>query len=97
MIKRSRVKSNIPVIYMKEGDSFICYCPAFDLTAHGDSFEDAEKSFAVTLKLFVEEVTRKGTWGKVLQEYGWEKVRKDWNPPSIIGQQSKSVEIPAFV
>ena len=96
MIKNGGIKANIPVIYMKESDSFICYCPAFDLVAHGNSFEDAEKSFATTLKLFVQEVTRKGTWKQVLQEYGWEKVRKEWNPPRIIGQQNKSVSIPAY-
>ena len=95
MIKNAGIKANIPVIYMKEADSFICYCPAFDLVAHGDSFEDAEKSFAVTLRLFVQEVTRKGTWKQVLQEYGWEKVRKEWNPPRIIGQQNKAISIPA--
>lgn len=44
---------------MKEGEAFLCYSPALDLVAHGDSFEDAERSFATTLKLFVEEVTKK--------------------------------------
>lgn len=95
MIKRTTIKSNIPVIYLKEGDIFVCYSPAFDLVAHGDSFEDAEKSFATALKLFVEEVTKKGTWEQVLREYGWEKAKKEWNPPRVIGQQNKSVEIPA--
>lgn len=94
MIKRTTIKTNIPVIYMKEGDIFVCYSPAFDLAAHGDSFEDAEKSFAATLKLFMEEVSKKGTWGQVLREYGWEKEKKEWTPPQIIGRQSRLVEIP---
>ena len=84
----------MPVIYMKEGDAFICYSPAFDLVSHGDSFEDAEKSFAVTLKIFMEGVTQKGTWKEVLKEYGWEKVKHEWSPPRIIGQESRIVEIP---
>ena len=87
------IKANIPVIYLKEGDAFICYSPAFDLTAHGDTFEDAERSFARSLKLFIEHVNKKGTWQKVLQEYGWEKVKKEWNPPCIIGQENKEIEI----
>lgn len=94
MIKRTTIKSSIPVIYMKEGDIFVCYSPAFDLVAHGDSFEDAEKSFTTTLKLFVQQVTRMGTWESVLKEYGWEKIKKEWNPPRVIGQQNKTVEIP---
>ncbi len=96
MIKRTKIRTNIPVIYLKEGNIFVCYSPAFDLVAHGDSFEDAEKSFATTLRLFMEEVTKKGTWKKVLKEYGWEKVRNEWNPPRIIKQDSKPVEIPTL-
>ena len=85
--------TNLPVIYMKEGDTFICYSPAFDLVAHGDSFEDAEESFAKALKLFIQEVTRKGTWEKVLREYGWEKVHREWCPPRVIGQENVPVEL----
>ncbi|OGX28341.1 MAG: hypothetical protein A2705_00970 [Omnitrophica WOR_2 bacterium RIFCSPHIGHO2_01_FULL_52_10] len=88
------INVNIPVLHLKEGDAFICYSPAFDLAAHGDSFEDAEQSFAKTLKLFIEQVTKKGTWANVLEEYGWRKVRKAWNPPRIIGQGSKNIQIP---
>lgn len=95
MFKRTAIKASIPVIYMKEGNAFICYSPAFDLVAHGNSFEDAERSFARTLKLFIGHVTKKGTWEQVLKEYGWEKVRKEWTPPRVIGQESKEVEIPA--
>ena len=94
MLKRTTIKANIPVIYLKEGEAFICYSPAFDLVAHGDSFEDAERSFAQTLKLVVQQVSKKGTWEVVLQEYGWEKIKHDWNPPRIIGQENKAIEIP---
>ena len=94
MLKPTNVKAAIPVIYLKEGETFICYSPAFDLAAHGDSLEDAERSFAHTLQLFVEQVSKKGTWHKVFEEHGWEKVKKEWTPPRIIGQESKEIEIP---
>lgn len=67
------IEAQIPLIMMKEGDAFVCYSPAFDLAAHGDSFEDAETSFKTTLKLFCDYVTEKGTWEKVFEEYGWKK------------------------
>jgi predicted RNase H-like HicB family nuclease len=67
MLKYTPIKVNIPVLYLKEGEAFICYSPVFDLAAHGDSFKDAEQSFAKTLKLFVEHVSKKKTWRKVLQ------------------------------
>jgi len=94
MLKPPMIRANIPVLYLKEGEVFLCYSPAFDLVAHGDSFEDAERSFAQTLKLFVEQVSKKHTWEAVLAEYGWEKTRKEWSPPRIIGQESKAVDIP---
>jgi hypothetical protein len=97
MLKRTTIKANIPLIYLKEGETFLCYSPAFDLAAHGDSFEEAERSFAKTLKLFVEQVSKKDTWEEVFREYGWEKVKHEWSPPRIIGQESKDVEIPAPV
>ena len=92
-MKRTTIRANIPVLSLREGETFICYSPAFDLAAHGDSFEDAKRSFAMTLKLFIEEVTKKGTWETVLRECGWEKVKKDWTPPRIIGQESKEIQI----
>lgn len=97
IMKPATVKSTIPVFYLKEGKTFLCYSPAFDLVAHGDSFEDAQRSFAHTLKLFIEEVTKQGTWEDVLKEYGWEKVKKSWSPPRVIGQESKEIVLPASV
>ena len=88
---------DIPVFYMKEGDTFVVYTPAFDLVAHGDSFEDAEQSFVKSLSLFIEYVTEKETWKEVLEEYGWKKVHKTWIPPAIIRQDSKHVRIPVAV
>lgn len=80
---------------MKEGETFVCYSPALDLAAHGDSFEDAEKSFETTLQLFVEEVTKQGTWSQVFKEYGWEKMNEEWSPPVILRQATKQLEIPS--
>ncbi len=88
------IKANIPVIYLKEGEVFICYSPAFDVVAHGDSFDDAERSFSKTVKLFVEHVSKKRAWEEVLREYGWEKINQDWTPPRVIGQDSKTIELP---
>ncbi|MBI1871195.1 MAG: hypothetical protein HYS07_08400 [Chlamydiae bacterium] len=96
-MKKTRVETNIPIFYMKEGDTFLVYTPAFDLVAHGDSFEDAEESFAKSLKLFVAYVSERGTWKAVLEEYGWKKVHEVWNPPAIIRQDSKPVRIPIAV
>ncbi len=92
----AKIKANIPVIFMKEGNIFICYSPALDLASHGDSFEDAYKSFKTTLALFIEEVTKMGTWQRVLADCGWQKVKNRYQPPEIIGEDVQSIEIPAY-
>ena len=68
MLKKKKIKASIPVICLKENEAYICYSPVFNLAAHGDSFKDAQRSFARTLKLFVEQVSEKGTWEEVLKE-----------------------------
>ena len=93
-MKNHLIKADIPVIFMKEGKAFVCFSPALDLAAHGDSFEDAYKSFKTTLRLFAEEVTRMGTWQKVLQDCGWTKINKILSPPEFIGEDVQSIEIP---
>ena len=93
--RRAKIKANIPVIFMKEGDIFVCYSPALDLASHGGSFEDAYKSFKTVLSLFVEEVTKMGTWEQVLSDCGWQKVKNKYQPPEIIGEDVQSIEIPA--
>jgi len=87
-------KTIVPVISLQEGKTFICYSPAFDLVTHGDSIEDAEMSFDSALQLFVEEVTRMGTWDDVFAECGWQKEMGQWIPPRVISQKSSEVELP---
>lgn len=94
-MKSNAIHLDIPIIQMKEGNVFIFYSPALDLTAHGDSFEDAEKSFTTSLELFMDYVTERGTLEEVLKEYGWHKVRREWKPPVIIGQEHRTIEVPA--
>ena len=93
-MKHAALKANIPVLFMKEGDIFVCFCPVLDLASHGDSFEDAYKSFKTTLRLFIGEVTKMGTWHKVLSDCGWTKVNKTFSPPEFIGEDIQSIEIP---
>lgn len=95
-MSKTAFKVNIPLLFIKEGSTFVCYTPAFDLAAHGDTFDDARESFVTTFKLFVEEVTKMKTWPQVLQEYGWKKVRHKLLPPQIIGQTLQTIEIPAL-
>ena len=57
----------IPIKHLKEGESYICYSPVFDLAAHGESAEDAQQSFVKSLKLVIEEISRKSDNANILR------------------------------
>lgn len=93
-MKHITVKTQIPIFYLKEGKSFICYTPAFDLAASGDTLEEAKKSFDVSYQMIIEETVKDGTVEEMLQNYGWTKIHNKWAAPQVVGQESKDVQIP---
>ncbi len=101
MSKQRRViayQGNIPVLFFKEGETFISYSPAIDLSTCGETFEDAKQNFQEALHVFFDECVNRGTLDAALESYGWKKVGKDrphWEPPLLIGQDSVSVSVPA--
>lgn len=95
MVKMQKVVLN--VTFYREGDKFIAYSPAFDLSTCGDTEEQAKKRFEEALSLFLEEVDKMGTMEDVLIECGWAKVShptKHWQPPIYIGQTQKEIRLP---
>lgn len=84
---------SLPVDIIKEGDSFIAYSPALDLSTVGDTFEEAQKRFREAVQIFFEEITQKGTINEVLTELGWQKVNKEFIPPVVISSRTQSFSI----
>ncbi len=85
---------DIQVVFLKEGDIFVCMSPSLDLVSHGDSYEDALRSFKTTLKIFLTETVKLGTLKKVLLDCGWTAEGKKLVAPRIIEQgQSVHVEV----
>lgn len=89
------IRTQIPVFYLKEGDLFVCYTPAFDLAASGESLEKAKQSFDTSYQLVIEEIVKDGSLEEVLEGYGWTKIKNKWSAPQIVGQESKDIQIPA--
>jgi hypothetical protein len=82
---------SIPVFFLKEKRAYIAYTPALDLSASGSSIPRARKNFDVVLRLFMEELLKHGTFGRVLEEMGWSKEEGAWQPPIEI---EKTVKVP---
>ena len=56
----------------KEGKSFIVYCPAFDLSAYGDSEDQAKQSFADVFQMTLKYMLSKNTMKEDLLNHGWQ-------------------------
>ncbi len=84
----------LSVVFLREGDSFIAYSPALDLSTSAASFEKVRSRFAEAARLFFEEIVKKGTLDEVLQELGWQKHNKEWQPPLIVSQEIESIRVP---
>jgi hypothetical protein len=95
-MKKLMVDIDIPMIFMKEGDAFVCFSPALDLYEHGDSYEDCLDAFGRKLKIFFAELLKMGTLEKVLLDCGWTKVKNKLTPPRIIDHKVESFHVPAY-
>ena len=88
-----KLEVNLPVLFFREGENFIAYTPALDLSTSAESFEQAKKRFGEVVHLFFEEIIKKGTLEQVLADSGWEKPKEKWQPPVFIGQESQQVSV----
>ena len=92
-------QGNIPVLFLKEGATFISYSPALDLSSCGETFEEAKQNFQEALQIFFDECASRGTLDAALESYGWKKIGKDrphWEPPLLVGQDTVSVSMPSI-
>ncbi|OGM79540.1 hypothetical protein A2382_00080 [Candidatus Woesebacteria bacterium RIFOXYB1_FULL_38_16] len=92
----NKIQFSLPVIVMKEANSFVAYSPALDLSTAAETFDKAKAAFEEAVSIFFEEIVDKGTVNEALEELGWQKVNKEYVPPMIVGQQNESFSVPAF-
>lgn len=92
--RKVEISGELPILYLREGDVFIAYTPALDLSSYGESFEEARKNFHEAVALFFEDLCDNGTVETVLEECGWTRVTRPtvhWIPPAVICQESMSL------
>lgn len=88
------LKFNLSVIFFKEKSAFVAYSPALDLSTAGKNFASAKSRFTEAVNIFFEEAIKKGTVDEILEDLGWQKVKKEWLPPRIISHESETIQIP---
>lgn len=95
---RNIIKGSIPVLFIKEGETFVAFSPTLDLSSCGDTFDQAKRHFLEALDIFFEECLKHGTLEQALQSYGWKKSETRpsyWEPPILVGEETLSVSLPA--
>lgn len=95
-MKKAQFQFGLPVSILKEGDSFIAYTPALDLSIVGDTLEEVQKRFGEAVQLFFEELTEKGTINEALTELGWQKEDNNLTPPVVVSHQTETFSVPQF-
>jgi len=97
MARLSYQKVLLSVVFHREGNKFIAYSPALNLSTCGNSMDEAKRRFEEIVQIFLEETDRMGTLEEVLMECGWRKVghpHKRWQPPIFVGQTQREVRLP---
>ena len=75
----------VQVFLIPEGDAYVAYAPALELSTYGDSAEDARQAFGEALDTFVQDTQAKGTLEKVLLGLGWKLQQRpviNYEPPA---------------
>ncbi len=84
----------LPVSIFKEGKQYVAYTPALDLSTSDKTYEGAKKRFSEVVNIFFEYTIKKGTLNEVLEDLGWQKVKKQWIPPMVVSQGMEKIKIP---
>jgi hypothetical protein len=85
----------LPVSFLREGNKYIAYTPALDLSTSGKTYKEAKKRFEEMVQIFFEELIKAGTVDSVLTDLGWKRAQSGWNPPILISQESQLIKMAA--
>ena len=95
-MKKANFEVSLPIIILREGDAFVAYTPALDLSTAGDSLAEVKERFIEAVNVFLEEAHKMGTLEDVLTEMGWKREDNDWVPPVIISHDSQTFRVPFY-
>jgi predicted RNase H-like HicB family nuclease len=98
-MKKHEIKSvdgNLPVSILKQGEYFVAYTPALDISTYGKTIEEAQRNFSELIAVFFSEFDDERTLGNVLESLGWTKNRSDWTPPVEVKHLQQPFTMPSF-
>ena len=89
------VDVSLPLMVWKEGDQFVAFTPALDLSSCGSSDKEAVDHFAEAVELFFETAVERNTLQDLLESLGWQLQNNNWIPSSQpVDGRSFAVKVP---
>jgi len=93
IMPKIKLDVKIPISVLKEGDNFVVYSPAFDLSTSAKTYKRALSRLNEIVEIFFEEILKRGTLEEALKELGWRRVRTKWQPPLVISQDLQRIHV----
>lgn len=93
--KITQVSFNLPVSIFLQGNAYVAYTPALDISTYGKSKSEAQENFQEVVDIFFSEFDDARELGEVLESLGWTKDNATWQPPVEIEHTRKSFNVPA--
>jgi len=77
------IQLQLAVMIVKEGEYYVAYCPALELSTHGESEQEAKEYFEDAVKEFLKDTMQMGTLERLLLKFGWNLKSSEYIPPRI--------------
>lgn len=80
----------------KEGDMYVAYAPAFDVSSCGATGEEARRNISDAVRGFLAVSAEMGTLEEILQEAGYRREGNGWRPPEFVALDRFPATHPCF-
>ena len=77
----------------KEGDTYVAYVPALDVSSCGATDDEARRNIRDAVRGFLESSADLGTLDEILQEAGYEREGDKWRAPEFVSVDRLTMSI----
>lgn len=77
----------------KEGDTYVAYVPALDVSSCGATHEEARRNIRDAVHGFLESSADLGTLDEVLREAGYEREGENWRAPEFVSMDRLTMSV----
>jgi predicted RNase H-like HicB family nuclease len=77
----------------KEGETYVAYVPALDLSSCAATQEEARKNISDAVRGFLATSADMGTLDEILEEAGYEHENDQWRPPEFVSVDQLTMSI----